>query len=264
MKEHVWVASRSKRLSVMIHIPNTFTEGTPLIISCHGFTGDKIGANQLTLNLAKAMEQSGFAVIRFDYLGSGDSDGDFAADTLVTGWQQDLSSIFTWVKSQQRFSTSPIILYGHSLGGLVTLTHKEFSKDIAARIVFAPVVNAIADFRDTILGPELWQKSLHGEPIENFYGKGFKLNSQLVQDLVNNNYDPVGDMTQLTTPLLIVHGTADMVIPIQGSQELYKRYRGLKNFESLDVDHVATGAHQALQEVIVGWLKALFPRLETH
>ena len=74
MKEHIWIPSRGLRLSAMLHQPAEVRRDTPLIICCHGFTGDKVGANQLTLNLTKKLAQAGYNALRFDFLGSGDSE----------------------------------------------------------------------------------------------------------------------------------------------------------------------------------------------
>lgn len=101
------------------------------------------------------------------------------------------------------------------MGGLVVLTHGAIDQNIVGRIVFAPVINPIANFRDGIIGAELWSKSLAGEKIANFFAKGFKLEGQFVQDLVEKNYDPIGAAALLTTPLLIKHGLDDVAVPIQ-------------------------------------------------
>lgn len=255
MKNHFWINSRSKRLSVMVHMPSKFYEGCPLVVCCHGFTGDKIGFSQLTLNLANRLEEEGYGVVRFDYIGSGDSDGCFAEDTTVEGWQEDLRNVLGWVRNQ--FRRSPIVLYGHSLGGLVVLTHQD-EIDIIGRAVFAPVIRPIENFRDIILGRELWQQSLTGRPIANFFGKGFKLNSQFVQELVTNDYRPLACAARLNTPILIVHGKLDVVVPIQGSLDLFDQYQGTKQIMTIDADHVATGRQDALQKEVVNWLKTLF------
>ena len=259
MKEFNWIASRNKRLSAMVHLPDTFHEGTPLVVCCHGFSGEKVGYNQLTLNLAKFMEKSGYGVVRFDFLGSGDSDGDFATDTFVAGWQEDLVNVLSWVKAQQKFAASPIILYGHSLGGLVVLTHPNLHHSVAARMVFAPVTQAIDNFREIILGNELWQKSVAGEKIANFFERGFPLDSQFTQDLIKNDYHPIEDAAQLSTALLVVHGTRDIVVPIQGSRDLYDKYQCDKEFVELEIDHGAVGAQDQLQTAIGAWLKKHFP-----
>jgi dipeptidyl aminopeptidase/acylaminoacyl peptidase len=259
MKNFSWIASRNQRLSAMVHLPDDFQEGTPLVVCCHGFTGDKVGYNQLTLNLANSLEKSGYGVVRFDFLGSGDSDGDFSTDTFVAGWQEDLVNVLAWVKQQPHLTNSPIILYGHSLGGLVVLTHPNSQQLVAARIVFAPVTQAIANFQKIILGPELWQKSIAGERIANFFERGFSLDSQFVQDLINTHYCPIAAAAKLSTSLLVVHGTLDVVVPIQGSRDLYDQYQGDKEFVELEIDHGAVGAQEQLQTAIGDWLKKHFP-----
>ena len=254
MKEHYWIPSRGQRLSAMLHQPVDTRRNTPLIICCHGFTGDKVGANQLTLNLAKKLAQAGYNALRFDFLGSGDSEGEFAADTIVSGWQTDLRNVVKWVKQQSQFADAPILLYGHSLGGLIALTALKDEARIAGRIVFAPVLHPIENFRDIILGPELWQQSEAGAPIANFFAKGFSLQDQFVKDLLANDYDPIGDATRLQTPLLIIHGTADLAVPPSGSEELFQKFNGSKEISRPQIDHVATGSMEVLPQLIIPWL----------
>lgn len=255
MKEHLWIESRNKRLSTMLHLPESFKQGTPLVICCHGFAGNKVDYNHLTLNLANFLENNGYGVLRFDFLGSGDSDGDFSKDTIVSGWQQDLINVLQWVENQENFSTSPILLYGHSLGGLIVLTYKDLKQRLAGRIVFAPVTNPIDNFQDIIFGKELWQKSLTGETIENFFDKGFTLENQFIQDLVKHKYDPIADTRELQTPLLLIHGKADVVVPISGSQKFFDAYQGIKEFAVTEFDHGALGAQKELQNIIGSWLE---------
>ncbi len=259
MKEHVWIPSRNGRLSAMIHLPETFREGDPLVVCCHGFTGDKVGSNQLTRNLAAYLERSGYGVVRFDYIGSGDSDGEFSTDTFVAGWKEDLVNVFAWLEKQEQLAASPIVLYGHSLGGLIALTHKDISNRVVARAVFAPVTRPVENFRDIILGTKLWKQSLAGEEIGNFYGKGFRLQNQFIRDLLDGQYDPIQEASQLSTPLLIVHGTIDQAVPIQGSRELHAAYQGAKELVELEIDHVATGAQEQLQAILSGWLEKIVP-----
>ena len=259
MKDHRWIPSRCQRLSTMIHLPEDTASKKPVILICHGFTGDKIGMNQMNVKLATELESAGYAAVRFDYLGSGDSDGSFAVDTVISGWQTDAANVLHWIGEQAEFSGRPIVLYGHSLGGLIALCHKDSDKRIAARIVFAPVVDAVGNLRTTILGPDLWQKSFRGEPIANFYGKAFSLQPQFVQDLAENRYDPLRDAESLTTPILIVHGTADVAVPIEGSHVLFERYQGPKEMKVLEIDHVAAGQHGPWIASIVEWLDRTFP-----
>lgn len=260
MKDHRWIPSRGHRLSAMLHIPDPFAPKRPVVMICHGFTGDKVGANQMNVKLAADLEQAGYAAVRFDYLGSGDSDGEFASDTTVSGWQIDAANVVRWTTNQPELKGHPLVLYGHSLGGLIVLTHKDPEGRVAARMVFAPVVDAVGNMRTNILGPDLWQKSFHGELIANFFGKAFSLKPQFVKDLTETHYDPLHDAAKLTTPLLVLHGTADAAVPIEGSRVLHERYQGPKVLKVMDVDHVATGRHADWIAAIVEWLDQTFPQ----
>lgn len=252
MKVHHWVESSNYRLSVIEHKPETVTAGAPLIICCHGFTGDKIGANQLMLNMGKALEQAGIPAVRFDYAGSGESEGEFAETTIVRIWKENLRSILAWVKTRPELASLPVYLLGHSLGGLIVLTADEPA--IAGRIALAPVIHPIANFRDIIFGEELWGKSLAGQTIANFIGKGFSLEPSFIRDLLAEEYEPLSVARNYRTPLLIVHGDNDVIVPIEGSQELHRAYTGSKKFEILPADHVFTGQHKSLQKIVVDWL----------
>lgn len=258
MKEHFWVKSRNKRLSVMLHTPDRQPEDVPVIVCCHGFTGDKVGYNQLTLNLANALEQAGFAVVRFDFLGSGDSEGEFAEDTFISGWQQDLENILGWLREQPRYRNAPKILYGHSLGGLIVLTRKDYEGDIRGGIVFAPTTCPVDTFRNIIFGPELWGRACSGEEIANFYGRGFRIKSQFVNDLLQYRFDPLAAARQLSIPMLIVHGAGDTSVPVGDSDRLAMVYGGPREYVILEADHLATGHQAELQKTVRRWVAGLF------
>lgn len=241
----------------MIHTPEHLNENMAMVICCHGFTGDKVGSNQLSLNLAKALEKAGFITVRFDFLGSGDSEGEFSEDTYVSGWHEDLENVLKWINKKPQLRSLRKVLWGHSLGGLIILTRKDVDNGICGRMVFAPTTNLIDTFRNITFGPELWERACHGEVIENFYGKGFAIKSQFVRDALENNFDSLTDAQNLSTPLLIIHGVKDTAVPIAGSEKLFELYSGPKKFVVLDSDHLATGRQSDLQKEIIQWLNKL-------
>ena len=253
MKYHEWIESRGYRLSAIVHREENEAGARPVVICCHGFTGDKVGANQLMLNLGKGIEAAGFAVVRFDFAGSGESEGEFASETTVSGWQEDLGNIVAWVRRQPEFAASPLYLLGHSLGGLIVLSSD--LPDVTGRIVLAPVVRPLENFRDIILGPGFWDSAVSGQSIANFYGKGFRLNPGFVADLLERGYDPLADAVAYQQPILIVHGEEDVVVPLAGSRELYARYAGAKEFHAIGADHVFTGQHDVLKRLVTDWLQ---------
>lgn len=252
MKQHEWILSQGRKLSAMIQAHNFTVTQTPVVICCHGFTSEKVGSNQLMLHIANAIEAAGLIALRFDFTGSGESDGDFAADTTIKNWREDLGNVIEWVKNLPEFEGLPIYLLGHSLGGLIALSHEDPS--IAGRIALAPVTEPLANFQDIILGPELWRQSLAGLTVANFLGKGFSLSPNFVKDLLANRYDPLAHSRRYQAPLLIVHGREDIVVPPAGSEVLYDSYKGSKEIVRLPADHVFAGRHEELTAHITEWL----------
>lgn len=250
MWEHTWIQSGDKRLSAMVH--KVKPEQSPVVIMCHGFTGNKVGANHLFINLAKKIELANYHVVRFDFTGSGESEGEFEADTRILRWKQDLKAVIDYVKHS--FSASPIYLLGHSLGGYVVLLTEDTDDIISGKIAIAPVVEPVENFRKTILGPELYDLSLNGNPISNFYGKGLTLNSQFVSELERlPNF--VKEGYESRRPILFVHGSNDVAVPIEGTDQLFESYQAEKEMVIIEgSDHVFTGKLNELQEAITKWL----------
>jgi len=254
MKEHFWILSRQRRLAAMLHMPQQCALNKPGFVFCHGFTGDKVGANQLMRNLAEGLEIAGSPSLRFDFAGSGDSEGSFAEDTTISGWRTDLLHVVEWLRKRTDWQGRPLFVLGHSLGGLIALLHSEKSGDIAGRVALAPVVHPIENFRDIILGKELWESSAAGNRVANFYGKGFALAPDFVEDLLANEYDPLKAAKGCKTPLLILHGSADVAVPLTGSAELHALYHGLKEFQTVEgADHVFAGRHAEIASRIADW-----------
>lgn len=255
MKEHVWIESRGKHLSAMVHWADQAAK-CPVVVFCHGFTGEKIGANQRNLRLANAIASVGFSVIRFDFAGSGESEGQFAADTSISGWKTDLQSVIAWVKAQPTFASSPIYLLGHSLGGCIVLLHEERDGQIAGRIALAPVIHPLKNFRDTIIGPELWESSAAGKTISHFYGTAYSLEPQFVADMLQNLHAPIEAGKSYADPVLLIHGAADAAVPAEGSQAFFAAYQGPKELYLLEeADHGFTRHFAEMQQLVVGWLQ---------
>lgn len=254
MKEHVWINSRGQRLSAMLHKCNS-AENSPLIIICHGFTADKIGTNQLNLLLANSIQRAGFHALRFDFLGSGDSDGSFLEDTTVSGWREDLSNVVECVRDHIDLRHSPVYLLGHSLGGCVVLLHENNDVKIRGRILLAPVIHPASNFQNIIFGLERWNKALSGATISNFLDKGFSISKNFVYDLVESNHLPLQSANSYTDPILLIHGTNDQVVPYEGSVTLFQQYQGEKELHSIaESNHVFLNFMDEVQDKVINWL----------
>lgn len=254
LKEHIWIESRENRLSGMLHISDM---NKPLIVMTHGFTADKIGTNKFNLSLANYLEQSNFNVLRFDFLGSGDSDGVFEEQTYLGGWVEDLTNVLDWVSKNNGLNNLPIYLMGHSLGGCTILLQPTFKQlKIQGRILLSPVTYPKETFKEIIFGKEEWEKSLNGVVITKFLNKGFKIHSQFVKELDQELFSPIEQINKFKEPLLIIHGTEDAAVPYCDSLKLIEAYQSEKQLDTLQgSDHVYLGYEEQVMELVLNWLK---------
>ena len=91
-------------------------EGAPCVIFCHGFTGHRLGPGYLFVKCARALADGGISSVRFDFSGSGESEGVFNEMNTST-MMEDLSAVTELVR--ERFIPRRVFLCGHSFGGMI-------------------------------------------------------------------------------------------------------------------------------------------------
>ena len=92
------------------------TPGKKLVILCHGFTGNKAESGRLFVQIARALQKAGINALRFDFMGSGDSSGDFNQMTPNTQIQ-DALDVLKWARRRYK----KIALLGLSFGGATSI-----------------------------------------------------------------------------------------------------------------------------------------------
>lgn len=108
----------------------------PTIVFLPGYASDMQGTKALALE-AWARD-SGRAFLRFDYGGCGESEGEFADQTLA-GWREDVVAML------DRVATGPVVLVGSSLGGwLMLLAARDRPEQVKGLVGVAPA----PDFTD--------------------------------------------------------------------------------------------------------------------
>jgi exosortase A-associated hydrolase 2 len=105
---------------------------------CDPFAEEKLWSQRILFNLAGRMAEAGFPVLRFDYMGHGDSEGDFSEATLASRTRDILNAAAVL---KEKTGLEKIGLFGLRLGG--TLALNALREGLAADdlILWAPVLN---------------------------------------------------------------------------------------------------------------------------
>ena len=215
--------------------------GSPdVVVIGHGCTSDR--DRPWSLALSAALQQAGIASLRITFAGNGESEGRFE-DATITKEVGDLGAVVEALAGHR------VHYVGHSMGGSVGLLRAA----VDARIRTLVSLAAVTHTREFIL--RLFGRLQPGEPM---LGKPHcPWNEQLRDDFVAwgslAGRAPVGD-----APWLIVHGTADDVVPVEHSRDLHAAAPARSELVLLDgVDHSFTGAGLGrLTQTVCSWLSA--------
>ena len=213
-EQPIWIPNKNTHLVGVLHIPS-IKKQYPTVILCHGFMGDKLGPRPWGfVTFARCLAKQNFAVVRFDFLGGGESGGEFKNQS-ITSELEDLKKVISWVVKQP-WHNSKIGVVGHSRGGAVGLIHASRSKQINTVVTWA--------------APAEW-KSIWGKTANIIRKNGSIKESTLdiTKQLVNDdfsNYQPITKFgKEVTQPVLIIHGTKDGEssgnVPLEHARMLY-------------------------------------------
>jgi pimeloyl-ACP methyl ester carboxylesterase len=194
--------SQSHRLVGMLH-PSASTK---IVILCHGFTFNKIEHNRIFVETARALAERQYNALRFDFYGSGDSEGDFA-DTLFSSNIQNIIDVVRWCRQQ---GYGEIALLGISMGAAAAICSVK-DVDIHALVTWSAVPDMKKLF-ETKIGP---LEALNAS-IDQYEYEGWLIKPAFLHDALK--YDIEEELSQITVPKMIVQGTGDDDLFVDGFQ----------------------------------------------
>lgn len=219
MELQVCFLSGNEKVVGVWHCPES-PEIYPAVVLCHGFGGNKTEAHRIFVRLARSLEKRGIGVLRFDFRGSGDSQGDFK-DTTVTRDLTDITSAIDFIERQQRVDKERIGLLGLSLGAFLSVLTATRDKRIKSLVLWSGVSRPASKFiSDQKLLSE-WRRTGKLDLKGNVLGYNF------FKDL--QKYDVFRDLKAYQCPVLVVHGNADDVVEIADSKEYHDKFRANGN-----------------------------------
>ena len=196
--------ARGKLLRGMVHRPADAEGPVPAVIFFHGFTGDRMESHWIFIKCARALAHEGIASLRFDFYGSGESEGTFHEATLQ-GEIADARAAVRFMQRQVGIDPARLGHCGLSLGGCV-----------AACVVGAAKAKALVLW-SAVAHPAILQqlsKKL-GKPSANHPGDfeydAREISARFLKDAAK--VDPLNAVRRFRKPTLIIHPGKDDAVP---------------------------------------------------
>ena len=182
-------------------------------------------------HISRALTQHGIAVLRFDFTGLGDSEGEFA-NTNFSSNVEDLLAAAAFLEQEYE---APKLLIGHSLGGAaVLLASLRIDSVEAVATIAAP---ARPEHLQRLFSQDLETIRREGKAEIKMGGRSFTITQQLIDDLEEAHQKH--NFEQIHHPLLILHSPSDQTVSIDNASDIYLQAQHPKSFISLDdADHL--------------------------
>ena len=205
----------------------------PTVVWLGGFRSDMAGTKAEAL--AEWAAAAGRAYIRFDYLGHGESSGDFGAKGTITRWREDALAVL------DDLVEGPVVLVGSSMGGWIAcLAAMARPQRVKAMVLIAPA----PDFTEALMKPgippeghaDLARGGVWLRP--SLYGDPYPITRMLLED--GARWSILGsEPVPIEVPVRILQGAEDPDVPWRHALELAQQLKGADVVFSLikDGDH---------------------------
>jgi uncharacterized protein len=191
--------------------------GYPVVIFNHGYIPPtEYRTTERYVAYVDAFARNGYIVLKSDYRGHGDSEGN---PESVYGSPAYVIDVMNMLASARRYPDADgnrIGMWGHSMGGYITLRAMVVDRGIKAGVIWAGVVASYDEMFASWFGRRGgdWREELiedYGSPQEN---------PDFWRSLSANNY-----LSDLSGPMQLHHGTGDATVPYRYSTLLEEAIR---------------------------------------
>lgn len=260
-KKVEFINANGYKLSARLEMPLTQNPDAYAVFA-HVFTGSK--NLSATRHISRALTLNGIAVLRFDFTGLGDSEGDFS-DTNFSSNVEDLIAASKFLEDNYE---APKIMIGHSLGGAASVfAASQLDSIQAVATVGAP---SEPDHVTHLLESKIEDIERTGLAKVNIGGQVFTIKKQFLDDLRGKDMYEI--VKNLNKAILVLHSPQDRVVEIENAAKIYHAAMHPKSFVTLnDADHMLTNKNDAFYvgNMIATWAKRYInlptkPKLQTH
>lgn len=198
--------------------------GWPAIIFNHGYISpDVYRTTEKYVAYQDAFARNGYITFKSDYRGHGSSEGEARGGYGSNDYTIDVMNGLTSIQNYEGVNPEKIGMWGHSMGGHITLEAMVIDDRVKAGVIWAGVVGSYEDLFErwrrrnpspspTPGGRGWWRQQLaevYGEPSAN---PGFW-----------NSLSATSYLEDISGPVQLHHGTVDSSVPVEMSESLRDR-----------------------------------------
>lgn len=177
---------------------------------------------------------AGYVVVKSDYRGHGESEGEAEGGYGSDAYSRDIRNLVATMKSDSRINPVRVGMWGHSMGGHITLRNMVVDPSIKAGVIWAGVVASYPDLLNN------WRRTSSSPlPSPSYPGRRWRIilqeqhgtpeqNPEFWNSISATNY-----LDQISGPVQLHHGTADTSVPVQFSRTLVQKMKDVRKVVEL-------------------------------
>ena len=246
--------AKGDKLAAVLDLPLGKPMAYALFAHCFTCGKDNLAAKRVAERLAI----HGIAVLRFDFTGLGNSEGEFAN----THFSSNVDDLVAAADHMRKTRGPPAMLIGHSLGGAAVLAASHKIPDARAVVTIAApyepshVIGLFKEHVDKIRE--------QGEVEVALAGRLFRVKRRFLDDVAEKKL--LDYLATLRKALLVFHSPTDDLVGIENASYIFTAAKHPKSFVSLaGADHLLSQKSDAVYvaDVISAWAARYLEQPET-
>ena len=233
---YAWYESEGLKIYGLLTIPDGEIPegGWPAIVFNHGYIPpDVYRTTERYIAYVDRIARSGYILYRIDYRGHDRSEGEAGGAYGSPNYTIDVLNAVASIKKHPQVNPEKIGMWGHSMGGYLTLRSMVITDDVKVGVIWAGVV---ASYPDLIYN---WRRTGNFTPSPSSSGRGWRgrwietygtpeENPEFWAAVSSNTY-----VSDLSGPLQLHHGTEDEDVPLAFSIRLAEEVRAVGGIADL-------------------------------